>query len=224
MNEEKSRQPSQEFLARLGHEMRTHLNNILGSAELLQSQLIGHEENLEQILKSGRHLLELTEGLTNTAAKETAGHLGPVQQPSAAPAQRLLTVLYVEDNQANYTLVDRILKQRPGIKLISATHGEAAIDTARKQAPDLILLDLNLPDIHGSEVLQRLQQDAATQSIPVVVISADATSAQIERLLTMGARNYITKPFRMDRFLFTVDEVLQESSRRARTAGTPAQC
>ena len=69
-------------------------------------------------------------------------------------------------------------------------------------------LDLNLPDMHGSEVLRRLQDDPATAQVPVVVLSAVATPSQIERLLTAGARNYLTKPFEIDPFLAVVDEMV----------------
>jgi CheY-like chemotaxis protein len=72
----------------------------------------------------------------------------------------------------------------------------------------LILLDLNLPDMHGSEVLKQLQSDPVTAAIPVVVLSADATPSQIERLLTAGAKNYLTKPYDIDQFLTVVDEYL----------------
>jgi CheY-like chemotaxis protein len=72
----------------------------------------------------------------------------------------------------------------------------------------LILLDLNLPDMHGSEVLRLLRQDKRTETLPVVVISADATGTQIEKLLSAGARNYLTKPIDVSRFLHTVDEIL----------------
>ena len=69
---------------------------------------------------------------------------------------------------------------------------------------------LNLPDMHGSEVLQRLQQNPETARIPVVILSADATPSQIERLLTAGARNYLTKPFDLDPFLAVIDEFVTE--------------
>jgi CheY-like chemotaxis protein len=78
--------------------------------------------------------------------------------------------------------------------------------------PKLILLDLNLPDMHGSEVIQRLQKDPATARIPVVVISGDATPSQIERLLVLGAQNYLTKPFEPAPFLAVIDEIMQESA------------
>jgi CheY-like chemotaxis protein len=84
--------------------------------------------------------------------------------------------------------------------------------------PKLILLDLDLPDIHGSEVIQHLQKNPVTASIPVVVISGDATPSQIERLLVLGARNYLTKPFSAEPFLAVVDEVMQESAAARRSS------
>jgi len=79
---------------------------------------------------------------------------------------------------------------------------------ARAKAPKLVLLDLDLPDMHGSKVLESLQAEPATQQTPVIVISADATPSQIERMLAAGARNYLTKPFDIRRFLCMFDEVI----------------
>jgi DNA-binding response OmpR family regulator len=105
-------------------------------------------------------------------------------------------------------LVERILEFRPALKLMHARCGEIGVELAQVHRPRLILLDLNLPDIHGSEVLRRLQSEPATATVPVVVLSADATPSQIERLLTAGARNYLTKPFDIDPFLAVVDEMV----------------
>jgi DNA-binding response OmpR family regulator len=87
---------------------------------------------------------------------------------------------------------------------------------AQNHRPRLILLDLNLPDMHGLEVIQKLQSDCATAQMPVVVLSADATPSQIERLLEAGARNYLTKPFDIDPFLAVVDEMVAEPALAAR--------
>ena len=115
-------------------------------------------------------------------------------------------LLYIEDDIANYILVERILELRPGLTLKHATTGQTGVETALTERPRLILLDLNLPDIHGAEVLQRLQSAPETTDTPVVVLSANATPSQIERLLAAGARNYLTKPFDIDPFLAVVDE------------------
>jgi DNA-binding response OmpR family regulator len=122
-------------------------------------------------------------------------------------------VLYIEDNLSNLRLIDRILANKPGIKLISALRGATGIQLARQNRPDLILLDLNLPDMNGADVLRKLRESPETATCPVVVISADATAAQIERLLTSGARSYLTKPIDVKEFLVTVDTVLREQPR-----------
>ena len=87
---------------------------------------------------------------------------------------------------------------------------------AQNHQPKLILLDLNLPDMHGLEVIQKLQKECTTAQMPVVVLSADATPSQIERLLGAGARNYLTKPFDIDPFLAVVDEMVAEPALAAR--------
>lgn len=116
-------------------------------------------------------------------------------------------VLYVEDSEPNFRLVESVLVDRPGTDLIWAETGQKALDVTRSQNPQLVLLDLDLPDIHGSKVLQQLQAQPETAKIPVIVISADATPSQIERMLTAGARNYLTKPFEIRRFLCMFDEI-----------------
>jgi signal transduction histidine kinase len=118
-------------------------------------------------------------------------------------------VLYIEDNLANLTLVESILERRPGIKLVSAMQGGMGIDMALTCRPDLALLDLNLPDISGRDVLRKLRENPATRHIPVVMISADATPGQVRRLLGEGAADYITKPLEISQFLDVIDRTLK---------------
>jgi PAS domain S-box-containing protein len=118
---------------------------------------------------------------------------------------RAATVLYVEDNLANVKLMERLMTRRPGLTLLVAIQGSLAIDLAREHRPDLVLLDLNLPDIPGEEVLRRLRADPATATVPVIVVSGDATPGQADRLLAAGADDYITKPFDIARLLGVID-------------------
>ena len=118
------------------------------------------------------------------------------------------TVLYVEDNLSNLTLIERALAAHRNVKLLPAMQGRIGLDLAREHHPDLILLDLHLPDIHGVEVLDRLRAEPETREIPVIVISADATQGQIQRLRAAGARDYLTKPLDIAKLLKIVDEVL----------------
>ena len=139
-------------------------------------------------------------------------------QPAPAPREARTeeyegppaTLLYVEDNLANLTLVESLLSSRPEITLLSAMQGRMGLDLAWEHAPDLILLDLHLPDMSGGDVLRRLRSDPRTRDTPVVVISADATPGQVERLRAAGAHEYMTKPLDLDRFMETVDRTLAE--------------
>jgi CheY-like chemotaxis protein len=123
------------------------------------------------------------------------------------------TVLYIEDNRSNQTLVTRILEHRPRIRLLSAREGRAGLKAARDHTPDLILLDVHLPDMDGEKVLQELRANGATATIPVVILSADATSEQIRRLTSAGAGGYLTKPLDVRRVLEAVDQILTEPGR-----------
>jgi PAS domain S-box-containing protein len=122
---------------------------------------------------------------------------------------RIGTILYIEDNVSNIELVEQILMyQRSNIRLVSDMVGKNTVKKAIEYSPDLILLDLNLPDIHGSEVLQQLQAEEKTRTIPVVVLSADAMPTQLSRLMKMGACDYLTKPLDVPIFLKVIDQYI----------------
>jgi CheY-like chemotaxis protein len=129
--------------------------------------------------------------------------------PSEIPAVTR-TILYIEDNTANLKLIERALDHRPRFSLLSAMQGRMGLDLARQHQPDLVLLDLHLPDIAGEELLRLLRADPRTRDIPVIVVSADATPGQIRNLLALGARAYLTKPLDMRHFFEVVDDALRE--------------
>jgi signal transduction histidine kinase len=124
-----------------------------------------------------------------------------------------VALLYVEDNLANIRLVERILSSRPDIRLVAAMQGRLALDLAREHRPDLVLLDLDLPDLPGIEILQRLRGELGLTTTPVVVLSADASPGQRRRLEEAGAADYLTKPLDVRRFLEVVDRLLIGASR-----------
>ena len=124
------------------------------------------------------------------------------------------SVLYIEDNEANLQLVRRILAlQGDRFRFIGASDGLSGLERAQSMLPDLILLDLHLPEIDGEVVLQRLREDASTRDIPVVVLSADATPSRIERLVREGVFAYLTKPLDIAGFVATIHDALQMSAR-----------
>jgi PAS domain S-box-containing protein len=125
------------------------------------------------------------------------------------------TVLYVEDNPSNIRLMQRLLTKRPGVRLMTAGTGTAGLQCARTAIPDLILLDLHLPDMGGEEVMLRLASEPATRRIPIAVLSADATEHQSRRLRAAGAIEYLTKPLEVARVLHLIDAQLSLSVDRA---------
>jgi len=134
----------------------------------------------------------------------------PVVSTAIRPAQqqRQRIVLYVEDNLSNITLIEHIVVHRPHVKLVAAMQGRLGLDLAREHRPDLILLDLHLPDISGEDVLYALRQEPTLQNTPIIVISADATRGRIERLQSMGVLDYLPKPLDIKRFLQLLDTCL----------------
>ena len=123
------------------------------------------------------------------------------------------TILYIEDNKPNIALVEQILSsQRPGVNLVSNAYGKNTVKLAIEHKPDVILLDLNLPDIHGSEVIELLKKNEATRNIPVVILTADAMSMQHKKLLKSGAKNYLTKPLDVLVFITEMDKWMGASA------------
>jgi PAS domain S-box-containing protein len=138
----------------------------------------------------------------------------PPEEAEAAPAPEAAlaeprTVLYIEDNLSNLRLVERILARKTDFRLVAAMQGSLGLSLAREHRPDLILLDLHLPDAPGHEVLARLRADPLTQAIPVIVLSAEASPGQVQRLLAQGATAYLTKPLEVGRFLEVLAQVLR---------------
>ena len=131
-----------------------------------------------------------------------------VSQVEARAPGEAFTVLYVEDNLPNYELIKQLLAKWPMVRLLSAMRGAAGLELAAEHHPNLILLDLHLPDIFGHEVLSRLRANPATAAIPVVILSADATKGQIERLRAAGAQTYLTKPIEAAAFYAMVKEMM----------------
>jgi len=168
----------------------------------------------------GRLLVASTPNVGSTFSIELAAgeredrHLGEAVGEALQPTrafERKFSVLAIEDNASNLRLIEAILDRRPEISLMSAVHGSIGLDLARQFPPDLILLDLNLPDMTGMEVLTRLRNSDITRRTPIVIVSADATNSQIERLLHAGATDYLTKPFEIQQFLKLLNDQMSKS-------------
>jgi len=118
------------------------------------------------------------------------------------------TVLYIEDNEANLALMEQLIECRPGLQLLSAADAALGMAMAQRHLPDLILMDINLPDIDGIQALKILQDDVATRHITVIAISANAMPRDIEKGLAAGFFDYLTKPINVPKFLAALDQGL----------------
>jgi PAS domain S-box-containing protein len=154
-----------------------------------------------------------------SAAEPEARPRAPL--PHGAPVR---TLLYVEDNPANLELVEQLVARRPDLRLLSATDGIAGIALARAELPEVILMDLNLPGISGHEALSILRQDPTTAHIPVIALSANAMPRDVEKGLSTGFFNYLTKPIKVDQFMEALDLalILAQSAAKHATEKVPA--
>jgi CheY-like chemotaxis protein/nitrogen-specific signal transduction histidine kinase len=134
---------------------------------------------------------------------------------SAATAQQvqggaaLRTLLYVEDNPANLMLIEQIIEGHTHLRMLSAKDGILGIALARAHLPDVILMDINLPGLNGIQALKALREDPVTAHIPVLAISANAMSRDIEKGLEAGFFRYITKPIKVSEFMDALDVALK---------------
>ena len=115
------------------------------------------------------------------------------------------TILVVEDNQKNMKLVREVL-QATGYRTLEATTGERAVELAAEHGPDLVLMDIRLPDIDGVETLGRLRADESTAAMPVVALTAQAMEGDRERFLAAGFDGYVSKPVDIAGLVATVKQ------------------
>jgi len=175
-------------------------------------------------LALANRLVDVMDGTISVSSRRGVGSTFTVTLPRAddplaavepgvtASTQRLTraaSILYIEDNLANLQLVERALARQPGVKVLAATQGRLGLELARERRPDLVLLDLHLPDITGEEVLDELAADHQTAQIPVIVVSAAASKGRVERLRERGVSAYLTKPIDLGDLLAAVDGALE---------------
>ena len=141
-------------------------------------------------------------------------------RPVDAP-QRVL--LYIEDNPANMKLVERLIERRTDIRLLKAGDGPLGIATAKSSLPDVILMDINLPGISGIDALKALREDPSTAHIPVVAISANAMTRDIEVGRQLGFFRYLTKPIVVEEFMTTLDLALELAQNNVGSSKSPEE-
>jgi signal transduction histidine kinase/ActR/RegA family two-component response regulator len=149
------------------------------------------------------------------------GEAVALEQRLVLPGSRTHTLLYVEDNPANMKLVEQIIARHPDIRLLTAVDGTSGIVIARASRPDVILMDINLPDINGYEALEILRSDTATAPIPVIAISANAMPLDVERGLKAGFLRYLTKPIKINDFTDALGVALELAEKGSVGANGP---
>jgi signal transduction histidine kinase/ActR/RegA family two-component response regulator len=148
----------------------------------------------------------------------------PVMAADAPPGtvQDHYTVLYVEDNPANLDLVEQILARRSNVRLLSAANASIGIAFARSHQPDVILMDINLPGVSGTDAMRILRAGSHTAHIPIVALSANAQPSDIERGIAAGFMDYITKPLKVTTFLQSLDAALAQARQNLTITTTEA--
>ena len=170
-------------------------------------EIMGGQLKLKsRINKGSTFYVSLNQSLTeksveNAKAVNETVHMQGIEKGSH-------TILYIEDNDENTQLVEKILCRYSSVHLVTAADGLTGLQLAASIRPDVILLDIQLPDLNGFDVLRRLQSEAETATIPVIGVSANAMSRDIDDALTAGFSNYITKPINIRIFLAAINETL----------------
>jgi signal transduction histidine kinase/CheY-like chemotaxis protein len=157
------------------------------SGRLTASSVEGEGSTFTLTLPRAPDMIQIPAQQGTDASSESL--TGPVN-----PGETVTSILYIEDNLANIEVVARFLRSRPGLRLQSVVSGQEGLELASREIPDLILLDLHLPDLSGDEVLRQLRAVAATAGIPVAILSAEAAPAVIRDMRGRGVIAYLTKP------------------------------
>ena len=178
----------------IGLVLSRHLSEMMGGALELESRL-GQGTTARLTLRLG----DPPNDVPNLPANTQSGGATGVQQ---------LSVLYAEDNEVNAELVRQLVTLRPAVRLRVASNGAQALELARSDPPDLLLVDMNLGDMTGAQLARELRHSRTTREIPLVALSADALPAQIEAAMRMGFEAYLTKPVNFRQLLAVLDQYL----------------
>lgn len=191
----------------------THAQEGTGIGLTIAKQLVelmgGHIGVTSELGHGSTFWIELP--LSHSPAQAISAAITPSAESSDAVVAET-TLLYVEDSPSHIHLVEAIIENMKGIRLLSAHTPMLGLELAQAHRPDLIMLDICLPGMDGFEVFEQLRANEVTREIPVIAVSANAMPLDIEKGLRAGFRRYLTKPINVTEFKKAVDELLRDSA------------
>jgi len=196
---------------RLGQETGSEEGTGIGLVVTRQLvELMGGSIGVESTVGVGSEFwIELTRDVMPCLSPEQT--MAAERTPEAQENAALRTLLYVEDNPANLMLVEQIIEGVPHVRMLSARDATLGIALARAHLPEVILMDINLPGISGTQALKILREDPATAHIPVLAISANAMPRDIQQGLKAGFFRYLTKPIKINEFMQALNMALERA-------------
>ncbi len=211
---EKFNQEKSDFITRMSDQLRVPMDAILGFSQLLEDDAdealsAVQKSRIDQIHQAGTHLLTLINDVKDLANIEAEKI--DLQTEISAPEihlQDTYTLLYVESNLTNLNLVQQIVNKKKNIHLLSTNQAKQGIKLARSAKPDLIIMDINMPEMDGNLIFNELQNSPETKTIPVIAISSSEMKEEIDQALQAGFRDCLTKPLKISNFMDILDNHL----------------
>jgi DNA-binding response OmpR family regulator len=144
--------------------------------------------------------------------EDTDDEAGRPEQLDTVPPPEKPTVLYIEHDAATVRFVDLLLGQRPELKLLSAARGDVGLELAQQHQPAVILLDVHLPDVDGTDLLAAIRRDPVICRTPVIVLSAEHDRHFAAQMLAAGAQAFLPKPLDLAEFFAALDAVMRRGA------------
>lgn len=170
-------------------------------------EMMGGEINVASSEQGSQFWFDLPQTSDKMTENQTTNTSNKIASKTM-PGVKTFSAVYVEDNPANLKLVERMFEQRGNVTFYAATTPSQGFEIIANQRPDIILLDINLPEMSGTEMLRKLRQDPELANTPIIAISANAMPDDIAEAKAAGFDEYLTKPLQVAQFFTVIDSYL----------------